>query len=153
MDEHEKWMTVALREAEKAYDKDEIPVGSVIVYEGKAIAKGYNLVESLQDPTAHAEMLSITAAANHLASWRLTDTILYTTLEPCPMCAGAILMARIPIVVFGASDPRFGACGSVENILQNPAWYSDIAIYKNVLLQPCSTILKSFFEKIRNKSI
>ncbi|KPL08434.1 hypothetical protein AMJ86_00635 [bacterium SM23_57] len=151
MEEHEKWMTAALREAEKAFTKDEIPVGAVVVFEGKIIGRGHNLVETLQDPTAHAEMLAITAAANSLASWRLNNTILYTTLEPCPMCAGAIILSRIPMVVFGTSDQRMGACGSVENLLQRESLNSDVKVFSGILQAQCSEIMRVFFEKLRNK--
>jgi tRNA(adenine34) deaminase len=149
MIELEKWMEQAFLEAEKAYQKKEVPVGAVVVYENRIIGRGHNLIETLQDPTAHAEILAITAAANYLASWRLDDTSLYVTLEPCSMCAGAILNARIREVVFGASDSKFGACGSVVNILKNERINSDVSMIPGILQIKCESILKDFFIKVR----
>jgi tRNA(adenine34) deaminase len=146
---HEKWMEQAFLEAEKAYQKKEVPVGAVVVYENKVIGRGHNLIETLQDPTAHAEILAITAAANFLASWRLDDTSLYVTLEPCAMCAGAILNSRIRELVFGATDPRIGACGTAINILQSERLNSSIKIIPGILHSKCESILKDFFDKIR----
>ena len=153
MVEHEKWMEQAFLEAEKAYQKKEVPVGAVVVYENRIIGRGYNLIETLQDPTAHAEILAITAAANYLASWRLDDTSLYVTLEPCSMCAGAILNARIREVVFGASDSRFGACGSVVNILKNDRLNSSVIMIPGILQTKCESILKDFFIKVRQRQL
>lgn len=149
MVEHEKWMEQAFIEAEKAYQKKEVPVGAVVVYENRIIGRGHNLIETLQDPTAHAEILAITAAANFLASWRLDETSLYVTLEPCSMCAGAIFNARIREVMFGASDPRFGACGSVINLLQNERLHSSVNVIPGILQTKCESILKEFFIKLR----
>jgi len=149
MVEHEKWMEQAFFEAEKAYQKKEVPVGAVVVYENRVIGRGHNLIETLQDPTAHAEILAITAAANYLASWRLDNTSLYVTLEPCVMCAGAIINARIREVVFGASDPRFGACGSVVSLLQNERLNSSVAVIPGILQAKCESIIKDFFNKLR----
>jgi len=151
MDDHTKWMRTALQEAEKALKKQEVPVGAVIINEGVIIGAGHNLVETLHDPTAHAEMLAISAASRSLVSWRLSDSILYTTLEPCSMCIGAILLARIPTVVFGANDPRYGACGSVLQIAQNDYLDIRVEVVSGVLEQECSGILKDFFTKIRQQ--
>ena len=153
MVEHEKWMEQAFWEAEKAFQKKEVPVGAVVVYENRVIGRGHNLIETLQDPTAHAEMLAITAAANYLAHWRLDDTSLYVTLEPCVMCAGAILNARIKEVIFGASDPRLGATGSVVNLLQNSDLNSSINVIPGILGIKCESILKDFFVKLRNNRL
>ncbi len=153
MVKHEKWMEQAFVEAEKAYRKKEVPVGAIIVYENRVIGRGYNLIETLQDPTAHAEILAITAAANYLASWRLDDSSLYVTLEPCSMCAGAILSSRVCELVFGASDSRFGACGSVINILQNSNLNSSVSIIPGILQTKCELILKEFFNKLRNHQL
>ena len=150
MSDHEMWMEKAFLEAEKAFQKDEIPVGAVIVYEGKIIAEGHNLIETLQDPTAHAEMLAITAAANYLASWRLNDTSIYITLEPCTMCAGAIILSRISNIFYGAKDPRFGACGSVTDVISKNGMNIKIQVVSGILEEKCQSILKTFFEKIRN---
>jgi tRNA(adenine34) deaminase len=152
MEDHSTWMQLALREAQRAYDKNEIPVGAVVIHEGRIVGKGHNLVETLQDPTAHAEMLAITAAANTLASWRLDDSILYVTLEPCMMCVGAILLARISTIVFGAGDPRYGACGSVLQIADNDKLDVKAKIISGQLEAECSGILKIFFEKVRQKA-
>ena len=110
MTEDERWMDLAFREAEQAYRRKEVPVGAVIVHEHRIAGRGYNQIETLQDPTAHAEMIAITAAATTLGSRRLEGCTLYVTLEPCSMCAGAIVLARIPRLVFGAHDPKAGAC-------------------------------------------
>ena len=153
MIEHEKWMEQAFSEAEKAYQKKEVPVGAVVVCENRIIGRGHNLIETLQDPTAHAEILAITAAANYLTSWRLDDTSLYVTLEPCSMCAGAILNARFREVVFGASDSKFGACGSVINILQNDRLNSSVGVIPGILQTKCESILKDFFLKLRKDKL
>ena len=149
MEDHTAWMSHALGESQRAFEKDEIPVGAVIVQKGRIIGKGHNLVETLQDPTAHAEMIAITAAANSLASWRLLDSTLYVTLEPCAMCAGAILLARIPRIVYGARDPRYGACGTVLQIVNSEQLDVRAAVTSGILESQCSEILKSFFVKIR----
>lgn len=146
---HEYWMNLAFREAEKAYNEGEVPVGAVIVLDNQIIGKGYNQIEKLQDPTAHAEIIAITAAAQHLNSRRLLDTTLYVTLEPCAMCAGACVLARIPLLVYGAHDPKSGACGSVLNVVQQPALNHRMEIISGVLEQKCSLILTDFFRKLR----
>ena len=149
MAEHEKWIEQALIEAEKAYKREEVPVGAVVVFENKIVGRGYNLTETLQDPTAHAEILAITAAANSLASWRLNDTSIYVTLEPCTMCAGAIILSRISKVIFGAPDPRMGAAGSVINVFSNPDLNANVDVVGGILQDECEGILKSFFENLR----
>jgi len=146
-------MEQAFSEAERAYQKKEVPVGAVVVYENRVIGRGHNLIETLQDPTAHAEMLAITAAANYLASWRLDDTSLYVTLEPCVMCAGAILNARIREVIFGTCDPRFGAAGSVMNLLENSRLNSSIRVIPGILGVKCESILKDFFIELRRNRL
>ena len=145
-------MELAYREAEKAYEKGEVPVGAVVVASGKIVGRGYNMVESLQDPTAHAEMIAITAAAESLNSWRLDDAVLYVTKEPCPMCAGAIYLSRIPHVVFGVSDSRMGACGSAVDVLHNSILHSNVAVTMGILEARCLGILQAFFQKLRDKS-
>jgi tRNA(adenine34) deaminase len=149
MQDHAAWMRLALDEAQKALDKDEVPVGAIVVHEGRVIGRGHNLIESLQDPTAHAEMLAVTAAANALASWRLDQSILYVTLEPCMMCTGAILLARIPLIVFGASDPRYGACGSALQMTDGRTLDIQAQVISGILKEECSGLLKAFFRKIR----
>ncbi len=147
--DHEYWMEQALREAEKAYDKGEVPIGAVVVFENKIIGKGHNLTEQLQDPTAHAEIIAITAAAEYLGSRRLLDCTLYVTLEPCVMCAGAIVLARIATLVFGAADPKGGACGTLYNIVKDPRLNHRVEVVSGVLENKCSLILSDFFRKLR----
>jgi tRNA(adenine34) deaminase len=149
---HDYWMEQAIREAEKAYDKGEIPVGAVIVSVNVIIGRGHNLTETLQEPTAHAEMIAITAAADYLKSWRLLDTRMYVTLEPCPMCAGAIVLARVPQLIFGASDPKAGACGSLYNIVQDNRLNHNVNLESGILENKCSLILSDFFRNLRETS-
>ncbi len=146
---HEYWMQVAFREAEKAYHEGEVPIGAIVVFDNQVIGKGYNLTERLQDPTAHAEMLAITAAADHLGSRRLLDCTLYVTLEPCAMCAGAIVLARIPNLVFGASDPKAGACGTIFNVVEEKRLNHQVNLISGVLERKCSLILSDFFRNLR----
>jgi len=148
--DHESWMRVALREAEKAYSRKEVPVGAVIVEQDRIIGRGSNQTESLRDPTAHAEMIAITAAAETLGSWRLDGCSLYVTLEPCAMCAGAIVLARIPTLIYGASDPKAGACGSLRNIVQDHRLNHRVDLISGVLEQEASDMLKAFFEHVRD---
>ena len=145
-------MEQAFREAEKALAKGEVPVGAVVVYEGRVIGRGHNLVETLQDPTAHAEMIALTAAATSLASWRLNGAALYVTLEPCPMCMGALLLARVSMVVYGAPDPRYGACGSVVDLANCKQLHTDIHLVGEVMAERSSALLREFFAQLRNKT-
>ncbi len=147
----EECMRIAFREAGKALEIDEVPVGAVIVHEGVIIAKAHNQRELLRDPTAHAEMIAITQAASHLGSWRLDDTIMYVTLEPCAMCAGAIVLARIPRVVFGAWDPKAGAAGSVMDILKHSKLNHRPEVVSGVMEGECGSILKAFFARLRGR--
>jgi tRNA(adenine34) deaminase len=142
-------MTFALKEAQRAFDEAEIPVGAVIVHNNTIIGRGHNQIERLQDPTAHAEMIAITAACNSLHSRRLEGCVLYVTLEPCPMCAGAIVMARIPIVVFGSYDPKAGACGTLFNIVEDRRLNYQTHLIPGVLDKESDSILKAFFGKLR----
>ncbi len=146
-DEH--FMQEALKEARKAFDADEVPVGAVIVCKNRIIARGYNLTERLNDVTAHAEMQAFTAAASYLGGKYLTDCTLYVTLEPCVMCAGAVSLARIDRVVFGAFDPRKGGVGSLYNILRDDRLNHMVEISSGVLEKECSQILSVFFEEVR----
>ena len=149
MTEDERWMESALREAEQALKRKEVPIGAVIVHNGRIIGKGYNQTESLQDPTAHAEMIAITAAATSLGSRRLEDCTLYVTLEPCPMCAGTIVLARVPRLVFGAYDPKAGACGTLLNIVQDDRLNHRTELAGGVLQERCGGLLSLFFQQIR----
>ncbi len=148
---HLHFMRCAMREAERALEFQEVPVGCVIVHEGHIIGRGCNQRERLQDPTAHAEMIAITAAANTLGSWRLEDTQLYVTLEPCPMCAGAIILSRIATVFFGAYDPKAGCCGTLMNLPQDTRFNHRTEVFGGLLERECGELLSSFFRNIRNK--
>jgi tRNA(adenine34) deaminase len=146
---HEHWMKVALREAQRAYDVKEVPVGAIVVHNGEIIGRGYNQMEHLQDPTAHAEMIAITAAANHLNSRRLERCTLYVTLEPCPMCAGAIVLARIPTLVFSTFDPNAGACGTLYTITEDRRLNHSVHVISGICEKESETLLKDFFKKMR----
>jgi tRNA(adenine34) deaminase len=142
-------MQAALREARASAGKDEVPVGCVIVHEGLVIGRGHNQVETLQDATAHAEILAIGAASNALESWRLLDCTLYVTLEPCSMCAGAIVLSRIGRLVYGAADPKAGACGSVLDVIGEPRLNHRVEVTPGVLADECGALLKEFFARKR----
>jgi tRNA(adenine34) deaminase len=148
---HLHHMEVALREAGVAASEDEVPVGAVIVSleRGEIIGQSHNMREQLVDPTAHAEVLAITQAATALGSWRLEKCILYATLEPCPMCAGAIVQARIPVVVYGASDPKAGACETLFRITDDPRLNHRCQVVGGVLSEECGAILSDFFRAKR----
>ncbi|MFQ6674137.1 MAG: tRNA adenosine(34) deaminase TadA [Fidelibacterota bacterium] len=146
---HEKWMTIALKEAEKAAEEGEVPVGAIIVHRNHIIGKGHNQRERLKDPTAHAEILAITAAANFLNDWRLEGCILYVTKEPCPMCAGALVNSRIKMAVFGCYDENEGCCGSLYQICGDPRFSHRTAVKGGVLEKECRFLLVSFFESKR----
>lgn len=142
---HDHWMRRALDQARRAYDADEVPIGAVVVYEEQVIGEGYNQREMLNDPTAHAEMIAITQAAQALGSWRLLDCALYVTLEPCPMCAGAIVQARIPRVIYGATDTKAGACHTLFSITDDLRLNHRAAVLGGVLQEECRAILQEFF--------
>lgn len=150
--EDEKFMLEALKEAWKAFKADEVPVGAVLVHKGRIIARGYNQVEMLNDATAHAEMLCITAGEATLENWRLADTTLYCTIEPCSMCAGAMLLSRISELVWGAPDIRHGANGSWVNLFEKKHPMHTLAIRTGVLQECSSSLLKSFFQKQRERN-
>lgn len=149
----ERWMEYAIREATQAVKRDEVPIGAVIVHEGRIVGRGYNQTESLQDPTAHAEMIAITAAATSLGARRLDDCTLYVTLEPCSMCAGAIVLARIPRLVFGAYDPKAGACGTLYNLVQDPRLNHRVDLAGGIREEQCGTMLKEFFSRVRTEGV
>ncbi len=151
--EDEKWMRQALAEAKLALKKEEVPIGAVVVYEDKIIGRGHNQVESLKDPTAHAEIIAIGAAAGYLGSWRLSEASLYVTLEPCAMCAGALVLSRVDRLVFGTKDPKAGACGSLFNIVQDPRLNHEVEVVPHILEHECSRILQAFFEKVRRTNL
>jgi tRNA(adenine34) deaminase len=145
----EDFMREALRFAMKAYQADEVPVGAVIVREGKVLARAYNQVEMLKDATAHAEMLAITQAEAAVGDWRLNDCELFVTKEPCVMCAGALVHVRLKRVVFGCADPRSGGAGGLLNVVQNPSLNHQCEITTGVLADECAAILQDFFRKKR----
>ena len=147
--DHEPFMQLALAEAQQALREEEVPIGAVIVYAGRVIASAHNQREQLHDPTAHAEMIAITQAAEARQSWRLDGCTLYVTLEPCPMCAGAILQARLPVVVYGATDPKAGAVDTLYHLLDDPRLNHRVEVVGGVLADPCGRILSEFFQEQR----
>jgi tRNA(adenine34) deaminase len=148
---HDYWMTRAIAEARKAEAKDEVPIGCVIVREGRIIARGHNLRETAQDPSAHAELIAIRKAARKLGSWRLLNCTLYVTLEPCTMCMGAIVLARIPTVVFGCYDPKGGAAGSLFDLSNDPRLNHTVELLPRIMEAECSGLLSSFFAALRSR--
>jgi len=148
---HEIYMRMALAQAEQALAEDEVPVGAVIVNAGRVIAAAYNQREMLRDPTAHAEMIAITQAAGSQGDWRLDHCTLYVTLEPCAMCAGAILQARIPQVVYGATDPKAGAVNTLYHLLDDFRLNHRAEVVAGVLAEPCGAILTHFFSQKRRE--
>jgi tRNA(adenine34) deaminase len=145
----EYFMRLALREAVRALEHDDIPVGAIVVKDGEVIGTGHNEREIRADPTAHAEMIALRDAARALGSWRVLDSVLYVTLEPCAMCAGAIVLARIPRVVFGTSDPKAGAAGSVLDVLAEPRLNHRPQVESGLLAEECANLLRSFFASRR----
>jgi tRNA(adenine34) deaminase len=143
------FMRMALREAERALEHEDVPIGAVLVREGELVAGAHNERELRQDPTAHAEIIALREAAHALGSWRLLDSVLYVTLEPCAMCAGAIVLARVPRVVFGASDPKAGACGSVLDVLGEPRLNHRPDVAGGLLALECGELLSEFFASRR----
>lgn len=146
-----EYMRAALNEAKKAYKKEEVPVGVVIVKEGKIIAKAHNLKETEKDTTCHAEILAIKKASKKLNSWRLENCEMYVTLEPCPMCAGALIQARIKKVYIGTMDYKTGACGSVFNLLEDYTFNHKVECESGILKEECEKILQDFFKELRKK--
>jgi len=151
MDIHEHFMKEALKEAKKAYEKNEVPVGAVVVKDNKIIARAHNLKETKQDCTKHAEMSAISKACRKLNTWRLLDCDMYVTLEPCSMCAGAIIHARIKNLYIGAMDEKTGAAGSVLNLFDGYAFNHKVNVYNNILQDESTKLLKEFFKGLRSK--
>jgi tRNA(adenine34) deaminase len=141
----EYFMRLALREAARALEHDDVPIGAVVVQAGEVIGAGHNERELRADPTAHAEMIALREAARAVGSWRVLDSVMYVTLEPCAMCAGAIVLARLPRVVFGATDPKAGAAGSVFNVLEEPRLNHRPQVESGLLAEECADLLRSFF--------
>jgi len=144
-------MREALSEAQQAQARGEVPIGAVVVHEGEIVGRGYNLRETSQDPTTHAEMLAIRQAAETLGSWRLLETTLYVTLEPCVMCMGAIILARIPRLVYACRDPRAGAAGSIYDFSSDERFNHRVATTEGVLQEECSALLSRFFQDLRSR--
>ncbi|WP_279591748.1 tRNA adenosine(34) deaminase TadA [Paenibacillus sp. F411] len=150
-DEHEHWMREAILEAQKAEALGEVPIGAVIVRNGEIIGRGYNLRETTFDGTAHAEIIAIREASRQLQAWRLLDCRLYVTLEPCPMCAGAIVQSRVPMVIYGTTDPKAGCAGTLMNLLQEPRFNHRTEVIHGVLQPECASLLTQFFRKLRGR--
>ncbi len=149
---HYRFMLQACLEAEKAFEAGEVPVGAVIVHNNRIIGRGHNQVELLSDATAHAEMIALSAAFHHLGEKYLPDCTLYVTLEPCPMCTGALVWAKIGRLIFGAQDEKAGACGSIFNIAQHTALNHRIEVIQGVMEQECESLMRRFFEGLRGKN-
>ena len=147
----EQFMRAALAEAERARLRGEVPIGAVIVHEGRIVGRGHNLRETARDPTAHAELIAVRAAAAYLGSWRLVDTTCYVTLEPCPMCAGALVNARVPRVVYGCDDPKAGAVRTLYTLGDDPRLNHRFEIVPGILGAECAAVLSDFFAAIRAK--
>jgi tRNA(adenine34) deaminase len=141
-------MFAALQEAERAFEENEIPVGAVVVKENKIIGRGHNQVEKLKDPTAHAEMIALTSASNHIGNWRLNECFIYVTLEPCLMCTGALLASRINELYFAAFDSKFGACGSVYNLAEDGKTNHKIKVFSGIYAEESKKLLQDFFSKL-----
>ena len=151
MTQDEKYMKQAIKQAKKAYALDEVPIGCVIVAGDKIIARGYNRRNTDKNPLAHAELSAIRKASKKTGDWRLEECTMYVTLEPCQMCAGAIVQARIPRVVIGCMNPKAGCAGSIYNLLQEPAFNHQVSLFKGVLEEECSQMLKDFFRSLRTR--
>ena len=149
MNTDKQYMELAIKEAKKALGIGEVPIGAIVIYNGEIVGRGYNLKEELQDPTAHAEMIAIREAAQRLGSWRLSDCQLFVTLEPCPMCIGAMLQARIKRLVYGAADEKGGATGSLYNLADDERFNHQIEVKSGVLAEESSQMLKEFFRSLR----
>lgn len=148
---HEFWMREAIVEARKAEALGEVPIGAIVVYQGEVIGRGYNLRETTMDSTAHAEMVAIREASRKLNSWRLLDCRLYVTLEPCPMCAGAIVQSRIPLTVYGTPDPKAGCAGTLMNLLEEPRFNHRTEVIQGILQEECAALLTAFFRQLRQR--
>jgi tRNA(adenine34) deaminase len=149
----EEFMRLAISEAERALEHDDVPIGAVVVRDGEVIGAGRNERELDQDPTAHAEILALRAAARAVGHWRVLHSTLYVTLEPCAMCAGAIVLARVPRVVFGTVDPKAGAAGSVLDVLGEPRLNHRPEVVGGVLAEPCAALLREFFARRRGRQV
>ncbi|MFC7682216.1 tRNA adenosine(34) deaminase TadA [Paenibacillus sp. GCM10028914] len=149
--EHEYWMREAIAEAQKAEELGEVPIGAVVVHNNEIIGRGHNLRETTFDATAHAEMVAIREASRHLGAWRLLDCRLYVTLEPCPMCAGAIVQSRVPQLIYGTLDPKAGCAGTLMNLLQESRFNHRTDVVEGILQEECAALLTQFFRRLRGK--
>lgn len=149
--DHNFYLREALKEARQALTEDEVPIGAVIIFDDQIIARAHNQKERLKDPTAHAEMIALTQTASYLDNWRLTGTTLYVTVEPCPMCASALVQARVSTLVYGTNDSRMGACGSVWNLISNEASDQQIKVIPGILSNECRNLLQDFFQRRRQQ--
>lgn len=147
---HEYWMQQAIAEAQKAESIGEVPIGAIIVLGDEIVGRGHNLRESKLDGTAHAEMIAIREASGNIGAWRLLNCRLYVTLEPCPMCAGAIVQCRVPHVIYGTPDPKAGCAGTLMNLLQEPRFNHRTEVTSGILQEECATLLTTFFRRLRN---
>jgi len=147
--EDERYMRLAIQQAQIAEENGDVPIGAVIVYKNQIIGKAYNQREQLNDPTAHAEIIALTQAASFLESWRLHDCTIFVTLEPCPMCAGALVLARMDRLVYGSDDPKTGACKSLYNIVQDQRLNHRLEVTSGILTADCSSLLQEFFQRRR----
>jgi tRNA(adenine34) deaminase len=150
--EHQKYMREALAEARVAYERGEVPVGAVAVHKGYVVGRGHNRKEELADPSAHAEMIALREAAQVLGSWRLSDVTLYSTMEPCPMCAGALVLARVPRLVYAVDDPKSGAAGSLFDIVRSPRLNHQVQVTRGILAQEARELLDLFFSELRGQA-
>ena len=142
-------MRLAINEAAEAYEADEVPIGSIVVYNNKIIGRGYNRTESLKDATAHAEMIALSAAYNQRGDWRLEDCYLFSTIEPCTMCSGAAVLSRIKMIIYGAKDPKFGACGSIFNVPTEKKLNHRIEVVGGILKDEIAEMMQQFFMQVR----
>lgn len=148
---HEHWMTEAIEEARQAEAIGEVPIGAIVVWGDEIVGRGHNLRESSRDGTAHAEMIAIREASNHFGAWRLLHCRLYVTLEPCPMCAGAIVQCRVPHIIYGAPDPKAGCAGTLMNLLQEPRFNHRTEVTHGIMQEECASLLTTFFRRLRSK--
>ncbi|MFQ5498089.1 MAG: nucleoside deaminase [Candidatus Zixiibacteriota bacterium] len=150
-DQYNDFMGAALEQAQHAFELGEVPVGSLVVFENRIIGRGCNQTEALHDATAHAEMIALSAAYNHFGDWRLENCILFSTLEPCPMCAGAALLSRLDMIVYGAPDPKFGGCGSIIDIPGQKRFNHSLQVIGGIMADEIAEMMKTFFRQVRSR--
>jgi len=148
-DKYEGFMHMAINEAAEAYEADEVPIGAIVVYKNRIVGRGHNQTESLKDATAHAEMIALSAAYNQRGDWRLEDCHLFSTIEPCTMCSGAAVLSRIKTIIYGAKDPKFGACGSIFNVPTEKKLNHRIEVVGGILKDEISEMMQAFFRQVR----